>query len=167
MDVATARMLAQYRAWGDRVLYESVMALPPGDVVRPRRTRFESVAGTLNHILLIDLVWQAHLEGRDHGFTRRDQMIHPDLQALWPAQRAANQWWVDWCSTQTDRSLEEPVAFTFIGGGEGTLTRGAILAHVVIHGSYHRGHVAEMYYEDSRVPPVTDLPVYMRLMADH
>ena len=40
------------------------------------------------------------------------------------------------------------------------MTRAAILLHVVIHGSYHRGYIAEMFYEDSRKPPTTDLPVY-------
>ena len=162
MDIATATMLARYRAWGDKILFDSVAALPPGEVEKPHRTRFKTIIGTLNHNLLIDLVWQAHIEGRDHGFTARDLVIHPDLPTLWAAQRAAGQWWIDWCGTQTDRSLEEPVRFRFIDGGDGVMTRSAILLHVVIHGSYHRGYVAEMFYEDGRKPPTTDLPVYFR-----
>jgi uncharacterized damage-inducible protein DinB len=162
MDVATAKLLARYRAWGDKILYDSVAALPAGEAEKPHRTRFETIIGTLNHNLLIDLVWQAHIEGRDHGFKARDTVIHRDLSTLWAAQRAASQWWVDWCATQTDQSLEEPVRFRFIDGGDGVMTRGAILLHVVIHGSYHRGYIAEMFYEDSRKPPTTDLPVYFR-----
>lgn len=166
MDVATAKMLAQYRAWGEKILYESVAALPAGELEKPHPTRFKSILGTLNHNLLIDLVWQAHIEGRDHGFKARDAMIYHDLPTLREAQRTASQWWVDWCSTQTDQSLEEPVHFDFIDGGDGVMTRGAILMHVVIHGSYHRGYVAQLYYEDSRKPPTTDLPVFLRQCSE-
>jgi hypothetical protein len=28
--------------------------------------------GTLNHIYVVDLIWQAHLERRDHGFKVRN-----------------------------------------------------------------------------------------------
>jgi len=164
MDVATATMLARYRLWGDKILYDSVAALPSGEAEKPHRTRFKSIIGTLNHNLLIDLVWQAHIEGRDHEFKARDLVVHHDLPNLWAAQQAAIQWWIDWCGTQTDRSLEEPVHFQFIDGGDGVMTRGAILLHVVIHGSYHRGYIAQMFYEDARKPPTTDLPVYIRDM---
>ena len=76
MDVATATMLARYRAWGDKI-YDSVAALPPGEAEKPHRTRFKTIIGTLNHNLLIDLVWQAHIEGRDHGFKARNLVSTP------------------------------------------------------------------------------------------
>jgi hypothetical protein len=42
--------------------------LPPGEAAKERPTLFKTMIGTLNHNYLIDLVWQAHIEGRDHGF---------------------------------------------------------------------------------------------------
>jgi uncharacterized damage-inducible protein DinB len=162
MDVATAALFARYRAWADRLTYDSVAALPPGEATKERPTLFKSIIGTLNHNLLIDRVWQAHIEGRDHGFKARNVVIHADLPSLWTAQQAMNQWWIDWCATQTDLSLEAPVRFRFIDGGESALTRGAILLHVVNHGSYHRGWIAEMFYEMPRKPPATDLPVFLQ-----
>ena len=161
MDVATAALFARYRAWADRLTYDSVAALPPGEATRPRPTLFKTIVGTLNHNLLIDRVWQAHIEGRDHGFKARNVVIHAELGDLWTAQQAMNRWWIEWCEAQTEKSLEEPVPFRFIDGGEGTMTRGAILLHVVNHGSYHRGWIAEMFYEMPRQPPATDLPVFL------
>jgi uncharacterized damage-inducible protein DinB len=161
MDVATAALFARYRAWADQLTYESVAALPPGEAEKPRETLFKTMIGTLNHNLLIDRVWQAHVEGRDHGFKARNVVLHADLPGLWRAQQSMNQWWIDWCDTQTAQSLETPVPFRFIDGGDGTMTRGAILLHVVNHGSYHRGWIAEMFYEMPRKPPATDLPVYL------
>ena len=43
-------------------------------------------------------------------------------------------------------------------------TRGEILLHVVNHTSYHRGFVADLFYQvpGGVRPPTTDLPVYLR-----
>ena len=45
------------------------------------------------------------------------------------------------------------------------MTRGEMLLHVVNHGSYHRGWVAEMFFDVPAANPATDLPVYLREMA--
>ena len=162
MDIGTASLFARYRAWADRLTYDSVAALPPGEAEKPRPTLFKTIIGTLNHNLLIDMVWQAHIEGREHGFKARNVVIHPDFAGLWTAQQAMNRWWIDWAAAQTDKSLDEPVRFRFIDGGDSTMTRGAILLHVVNHGTYHRGWIAEMFYAMAHKPPATDLPVFLR-----
>jgi uncharacterized damage-inducible protein DinB len=165
MDRATAEMLADYRAWADRRTYEAVAALPPGEATKQRPTLFKTMIGTLNHNLLIDMVWQAHIEGRDHGFPARNVMLHPDLPSLWDAQQAMNRWWIDWAAAQSPENLDEIVPFTFIGGEHSAMTRGEILLHVVNHGSYHRGWVPEMFFSVPQENPATDLPVYLREKA--
>ena len=165
MDIATARMLADYRGWADRITYDAVAALPPGEATRQRQTLFKTVIGTLNHNLLIDLVWQAHVEGRDHGFEARNVVLHDDLAALWTAQQAMNRWWIDWAAAESPESLAEVVPFRFIGGEPSAMTRGEILLHVVNHGSYHRGWVAEMFFDVPAANPATDLPVFLREKA--
>jgi uncharacterized damage-inducible protein DinB len=42
------------------------------------------------------------------------------------------------------------------------MRRGEIIFHVVNHTSYHRGFVADCFYQVPAVPPLTDLPVYLR-----
>src|SRR5215469_3255129 len=162
MDIATARMFARYRAWADALTYQAVARLPPGEAAKTRRNLFKSILGTLNHTYLIDRVWQAHLESRDHGFKTRNAMLHEDLTELWTAQQAANRWWIDWSETQTDASLAETVHFRFMSGEAGAMTRSAILLHVVNHATYHRGWIAEMFVDVPAKIPTTDLPVFLR-----
>src|SRR5262249_16304753 len=57
---------------------------------------------------------------------------------------------------------DEKVTFTLIGGNQGVMTRGEILLHVVNHTSYHRGFVADLFYQVPARPPTTDLPVFLR-----
>ena len=162
MDAATANLLARYRAWADRLTYEAVAALPPGELVRERPTLFKTIIGTLNHNYLIDRVWQAHLEGRDHGFKARNLVLHAGLEDLWAAQNDMNRWWIDWSEAQSDAQLDEVVSFRFIGGEASSMTRGAMLLHVVNHGSYHRGWIAEMFFDVPAKNPTTDLPIFLR-----
>ncbi len=162
MEVETARLFARYRAWADTLTFEAVAALPPGEAAKQRTTLFKSIIGTLNHTYLIDCVWQAHLEGRDHGFNARNLVLHAELPELWRAQQAMNRWWIDWSAAQSPASLAESVRFRFIGGEESAMTRGAILLHVVNHASYHRGWVAEMFFAVPAPNPATDLPVFLR-----
>jgi len=156
-----ARTLARYRLWADLLTFDAVAALPPGEATKQRPTLFKTMVGTLNHNYLIDLIWQAHLECRDHGFAARNLVLHPELSDLRQAQQAVNQWYIDWSERQSQASLDEVVAFTFIGGEKGSMSRGDILLHVVNHASYHRGWVAEMFFQVPARIPATDLPVFL------
>src|SRR5579859_941103 len=159
------RMLAKYRAWADRLTFDAVASLPPGEASKERPTLFKSMIGTLNHNLVVDLIWQAHLEGRPHGFKARNLVLHPDLADLWKAQQGMNAWFIDWAEAQSEASFDEIVRFTFISGEAGAMTRGEILLHVVNHATYHRGWVAEMFFAVPARNPTTDLPVYLGEVA--
>lgn len=161
IDTKTARMLAQYKAWADRVMFDGVAALPPGEAEKERKTLFKTMIGTLNHIYVVDLIWQAHLEGHDHGFKARNVVVHADLAALRAAQDKLNDWIIDWAKAQTDATLDEAVSFIFVNGNQGTMKRSEIFLHLVTHGSYHRGWVAEMFFEAGARPPQPDLSVFL------
>ncbi len=163
MDAASASMMARYKQWSDKVMFDAVAALPEGEAVKPRASLFRNMTHTLNHIYVIDRIWQAHLEGRDHGYEARNTKDHPPLTELWRLQQEVDDWYVAWADAQSDASLAETVEYTLIGGNRGAMTRGEILLHVLMHDNYHRGYVAEMFYEVPGCrPPSMDLPVYMR-----
>ena len=160
-DAQAIRRQIHYRAWADGLTYEAVAALPPGEASKERPTLFKSIIGTLNHNYLIDRVWQAHLEGRDHGFAARNLLLHADLAALWTAQQDVHRWYRDYAAAQTDASLDDVVNFKFISGVAGAMTRADILSHVVNHGTYHRGWVADLFFQVPAKNPSTDIPDFV------
>jgi uncharacterized damage-inducible protein DinB len=160
------RLMAKYRAWADKLTFDAVAALPAGEPSKERATLFKSIIGTLNHNHVVDLIWQAHLEGRPHGFTARNLVLYPHLADLWAAQQKINAWFVDWALAQSEPSFHELVRFTFISGEAGAMTRGEILVHVVNHATYHRGWVAEMFFDVPAKNPTTDLPVFLQEIAE-
>ena len=156
------RMLTRYKAWADRLIYDGVAALPEGEATKPRTTLFSNIVHTLNHILVIDRIFQAHLEGREHGYAARNTPEPLPFEELRRAQESVDRWYIDWSNRMTEPELEEKIAFTFVGGGDGVMTRNEILLHVVNHTSYHRGFVADMFFQVPARPPTTDLPVFLR-----
>ena len=88
--------------------------------------------------------------------------MYPELAALRQAQQDVDHWYSDWSARQTDASLDRPVRFTFISGESGTMSAGAMLLHVVNHASYHRGWVIQMYFDIPAMPPMTDMPIFLR-----
>ena len=67
--------LVEYKRWADELTFEAVARLPEGEVRKERATLFRSIIGTLNHSYVVDLIWRAHLDGRDRldlrGFDAR------------------------------------------------------------------------------------------------
>ena len=159
---STAAMLARYNAWANRLIFDSVAALPAGEALKPRTTLFKNMVHTLNHNYVIGLIWQAHLEGRDHGFSARNTKDHPPLDVLRRSQEGVDRWYLDWTAALSDAALGEEVRFTLIGGNPGVMTRGEILLHIVNHTTYHRGFVADFFYQVPARAPTTDLTVFLR-----
>ena len=78
----TARMLTRYNTWSNKVWYDALAALPAGEAEKPRTSLFKNMIHTMNHIYIIDLIWQHHLEGRDHKMTARNTKDHPPLDEM-------------------------------------------------------------------------------------
>jgi uncharacterized damage-inducible protein DinB len=163
--LSSARMLTRYIAWANELMFEAVAQLPPGEATAQRCSLFPNIVHTLNHNYVIDLIFQAHLLGREHAFSARNTATCPPLQQLWQAQRAVDHWYIAWSDALTATTLDETVRFTFVGGADGAMTRGEILLHLVNHTTYHHGFVADLFYQIPAQPPTTDLPVFLRDVA--
>lgn len=155
-------LLTRYKQWANERLFDALAVLPESELTASRPILFGNLLRTLNHVRAMDLVWQAHLEGRPHGFTTRNPDASPRFAELRASQAGLDAWYVEYAERLSPQAAVEVVKFGFIGGGTGELARSAMLLHVVNHGTYHRGNVAAMLYQGGRTPPTTDLPVYLR-----
>ena len=118
ISTRAARMLTRYNAWSNKVWFDAIAALPTGEATKERRSLFKNMVHTLNHIYVIDLIWQAHLEGKDHRVTARNTPDHPPLDELWRKQQEIDTWYVTWSDALTDAAIDERRTVTLIGGNE-------------------------------------------------
>jgi uncharacterized damage-inducible protein DinB len=160
------RMLTRYTVWADEKLFAALQALPEG-VPAAKGTGFGSMIHTLNHSLVVDLIWRAHLETKTHGFTTRNTETLPTLAGLRAAQAEQDAWFVTYADALTPATHDEMIHFNFVDGGPGEMTRGEMLLHVINHKTYHRGFVSEMIFQLPVKAPMMDLPVFLRDAPAH
>ena len=154
--------LTRYKAWASERLYQSLDGISDADLAADRNTRLGSILATLNHLYAMDLVWQAHLQGRAHGFSTRRPTLFSELPDLHSAQTAIDQWYIGYATELEPDQESAEIDFEFIDGGHGTISRSEVVLHVVNHATYHRGHITDAMLEIPMRPPVTDLPVFLR-----
>jgi len=160
--LAMLRKMLAYKAWANELTYDAVEALPPGEDQSPRVTRWESIAYTLSHVMVVDDIFRCHLEGRLHAYTFRNIDARLPTTAIRERQRELDHWYRNLASRLDDAALEDVVTFEFVGGGQGAITRAEILMHVVNHATYHRGLVSDMMCQIPADMPANDLPVFLR-----
>ena len=87
-SLKTIQLLTRYKLWANEIVFSMMKALPHDELIKKRETRFGNMIHTLNHVYVIDAVFQAHLQGRAHGYKSRNTSTHPPLAELWPAVQA-------------------------------------------------------------------------------
>lgn len=155
------RMTA-YMAWADDVMLKNAAKLPEAALNAPRDALFGSIAGTFDHILVVGEIFRAHLEGRDHGHHARHRAEPLPFPEVARRLREMNDHYMALARQWSDRDLAETVRFTFVGGGEGAMTREDILLHLVNHATYHRGFVSTLLHPHKTKGAANDLTVFLR-----
>ncbi len=110
----------------------------------------------LNHIHVADQIFSAHLRGEPHGFAATNTEATPTLDELRVSVERVDGWYLDHIRGLRPEQFGEALSFRFTDGDTGRMSREEILAHVIHHGSYHRGAVG-MLMRQSDVPPPRDL----------
>jgi uncharacterized damage-inducible protein DinB len=112
-----------------------------------------TVMRTLNHIFVVDKIFQAHLQGKSHGYTAANTEATPGLDELHFQVADTDAWFEAYAETIASDQLGERLAFSFTDGDKGTMTREEMLHHIILHGAYHRGNVGQVLKSISIVPP--------------
>lgn len=112
----------------------------------------------LNHIHTVDQIFAAHLRGQAHGFTASNTDATPTLDELRASVERVDAWYLDYVRALGPEQFEEVLSFRFADGDgdAGRMSREEILAHVISHGSHHRGGVG-ILLRQAKVEPPRDL----------
>jgi uncharacterized damage-inducible protein DinB len=161
LAVRNIGMLTRYSAWANDRLYAALAGMDSHELSRVRQGRSNTVLSLLGHNYVVDLIWQAHCQGRAHGFTKRALKEPMSLAQLQTAQTAVDAWFVDYAIQQSEASLSEVIDFVYVSGQAARMQRGDVLMHIVNHKTYHRGYIADMMYESGGKPPSMDLNVFL------
>ena len=166
-DKGYLQSLLAYNAWANGELYKVVRNMPPDEVAKERPTPLKSILVSLNHLLVVDKIWLAHMNKEKHGIDQLRTVLHENLDELWQARQAMDQTLQDYAAGLDDDALEEVVDYELLSGNKGSLSSAMILTHLVTHGSYHRGWIVDMLGQAGVQQPQMDIPVYERAAREN
>lgn len=157
-DIAT---LVDYHYWARDRLLAAVEALTPEQFTRDLGSSFASVRDTLAHLHGAEWIWLARLAGRppERGLPHDRFQDLASVRAAWALTEAELRALVGALGqADVDHTLE----YRLLNGQPGASRVGAILQHLVNHGTYHRGQVTTMLRQLGAAPPAS-----MDLIAFH
>jgi uncharacterized damage-inducible protein DinB len=145
----TLHSLFAQKAWANNEVFNMLATVP----VAQHGVAVHTAVRTLNHIHVVDRIFQARLEGAQHGYTASNTEATPELDQLQFAVAETDAWYERYAATVSATQLDEKLSFRFTDGDQGRMSREEILVHVITHGAYHRGNVGQIMKSLSIVPP--------------
>src|SRR5690606_23194295 len=130
---------------------------------------FLSVHNTLNHILLVDLLYKGRLEGAGNVFDRLNLIVHDDFAALEQAQREVDAWFVNHHAEFSEGKLDDIFEFAPVGMDEGEIYGQSFrdcFINLFQHQIHHRGQTHHMISHAKADPPPLDFIMFSRKARD-
>ena len=159
MDARTYfTMLARYNLWATRALLEQVDALPDADYRRDCGLFFNSVHGTLNHLLVAEhaLWFPRFAEGVSNAVALNTE-LEPDRARLRARLLDAVPRWLPLIASWDAARFDGRLNYTTTRGIAQSLPFAPTLAHVFNHGTHHRGQLSAALTAMGRPCPELDL----------
>ena len=153
--LAHPHTLAAFNAWANRRLHSACALLSSAQITEDRGAFFNSILGTLNHILLVDILYRERLEGVPSTFKALNGTLHDDLTALVSHQAEEDQRWIDLTEGIDPGSMDETIGFWTLMDNR---DRWEVPKHIYFtnlcqHQAHHRAHVHNMVSQADIEPP--------------
>ncbi len=177
MSVNYFRLLAQYNQWMNRKIYDVAMKLDAKSLWEDRGAFFKSVMGTLNHLMVADLIWLNRYRAHSSAFPELnhldslpkpkvlDQILFADFAELSAARGRLDQIIQDWCGSLKEEDLEQPLSYHSSQGKPYTREFGLLLLHFFNHQTHHRGQVTTLLSQFGMDVGATDLALLIPELA--
>jgi uncharacterized damage-inducible protein DinB len=156
--------LLDYNVWANEQYFKQIHDLPADEVTKQRPSLMNNILISVNHLLVIEKVWLAHMKGEKHSFEKLQTVLHEDLDDLMAAKKEMDTEIRSYVSGLSEDDLEEVVDYELIGGNRGSLPRYLIITHLAMHDAFHRGFIGDMFGQIPVLPAGQDIPVWERAL---
>ncbi len=135
-------LMARFNEWVNGRVDGAVAELPEKAYRADEGLFFGSAHNTLNHILAVDRMWTARIEGVAHGLTSLKQILYDDFDTLQAARKEEDGRFIRLVDGMDAAALNRAIRYTrMIGTGEEEIRTAHILPTLFNHQTHHRGQV--------------------------
>lgn len=156
------RMMYDYSYWAYKLVWEtSILALTDEQFTRPHDYSMGSVHHQTVHCISAEWIWFSRMRGiyPTAMLNPTDYPARSDVRAKWDEVETMVRGHLD---TLTEDALHQPFAYKILNGTEDTQPLGAILLHVVNHGTDHRAQLLAQMHAMGVPTVAQDLIFYLR-----
>ena len=158
MYVKQARMMAGYNQWMNEKLYKVCSQLTDEERKRERGAFFNSIHGTLNHIILGDKIWMGRFRNIPFKVASLDEELFSDFEELHGERVVMDREITAWTGELTDNDLETTLEYTsFVNPARRCYPMWIAVTHFFNHQTHHRGQLTTLLSQCNVDYGVTDL----------
>ena len=158
VGTAYAGTMARYNQWMNQQLYELCATLSDADRKQDRGAFFNSIHGTLNHLLLADRLWLGRFLQRPFAISSLDQILYDDFETLRRERQQTDTEILQWAQGLSDEQLADTFTYTSVVGRQTrTYQLGFLVTHFFNHQTHHRGQLTTLLSQCGIDSGVTDL----------
>ncbi|WP_333875210.1 DinB family protein [Methylobacter sp.] len=163
------RLLSRYNQWMNDKLYNTVAQLPADALARDRGAFFGSVLGTLNHIMVADIIWLQRFSEHPSQHPALDevrsmqkplaltQTLLDDFTVLSEERRKLDITIINWCEQLDASDLNHKLAYRNMKGEAAVKKFASLMLHFFNHQTHHRGQATTLLSQQGLDVGVTDL----------
>ncbi|WP_160151760.1 DinB family protein [Microbulbifer sp. ALW1] len=162
-------LLAQYNQWMNERIYISAENLSTSELAEDRGAFFGSILGTLNHILVGDIIWLKRFSEHPSNFSSlvhvREisqpeslaEIRHCDLSALRSERKLIDEIFVNLSKEITQSDADSSLTYRNTQGDVFSKNFGHLVQHIFNHQTHHRGQVSTLFSQLGYDIGATDL----------
>jgi uncharacterized damage-inducible protein DinB len=162
-------LMASYSQRMNKSVYEAASKLSSGELEKDRGAFFGSIIGTLNHILVGDIIWLQRFASHKVDFPSLDYVrvidtpvsldvtLYSKLSALTEARTTMDEVIVQFASELSDQAIASPLMYSNTKEQPFIKNFGYLLQHFFNHQTHHRGQVSTLLSQAGIDIGVTDL----------
>ena len=152
------QLMAHYNCRMNKQLYVAANRLPEHELRTDKGAFFKSILGTLNHILVGDLVWLLRFIEHSHRYQsliglrnlrqpqRLDEILYDNLDSLEAVRFKVDKIIEYWLHNEVQEcDLHQPLSYKNTLGAHYKKDFAKLISHMFNHQTHHRGQVSTLF----------------------
>lgn len=165
------QLMASYNEWMNTRLYEAAMGLSDDQLNADRQAFFGSLLGTLNHLVVADIIWLKRFSTHASGYPQLrpvqemtspvalNQVLYPDRHELRAMRILLDSLILQWADAIIEPDLDLLLDYANMKGIASRRNFYGVIMHFFNHQTHHRGQATTLLSQYGVDVGMTDLLV--------